>query len=245
MLTCRYTATGCALFAIVACGGVARADHIVVGGTATTNIITALNDLGEAFTLVAGIPAPGAGHIIIIGMDGGIEPMPDYNAWLDAGGDLIVTGGSNWQPYRDWVSEYFNTTDTAGGWHTDGDWHKLSGHKANVGLPDDYTFSENGHTFHMLGFLATPNTTLLGNNDEPNNIAAIRDYNNLGTFNYMALDLGIRAGDQAEFITPWVAAALNAARIPAPATLSFLAVGGLLGLRRRRRARLGCRGDMG
>ncbi|MCH7525831.1 MAG: PEP-CTERM sorting domain-containing protein [Planctomycetes bacterium] len=105
---------------------------------------------------------------------------------------------------------------------------------ANAGMPDDYSFGETGHTYHMVAFLDTPNTTLLANNDEPNNILAFREYDNLGSFNYMVLDLGIRNGDQTQFITPWVGASLYAARIAEPATLSLLVLGGLAALRRRR-----------
>jgi hypothetical protein len=228
---------------VLAAAGDAKA-VIVVGGNYNSNIQTALNDLGESFTLSPSLhPDPtglGAGDIIIIGQDGGTGPFVDYNAFLNAGGDLIFTGGSNYDPFRTWAAGYFNITDTASGWHTDGDWHKTSDHAANSYLPDDYAFTESGHTFHMLAFLPTPNTTLLGRNDEPVYVAAIREYGGGGTFNYMALDLGRRPNDQSEFITPWLRGALEAAVIPEPSTLIIWCLLGGLGIGvgwwRRRRA---------
>jgi hypothetical protein len=186
---------------------------IVVGGNATTNIVRALDDLGLDYTLQPGVdPVPGAGDIIIIGRDGGQALANDYRDWLAGGGDLILTGGSSLAAYcTDISSRYFNT-DGSCGWHTDGKWNSLGDHPANDGLPTPYTFAEVGHTFHMLHFTNdTPDTTIYGTNDEPNNVAAFREYDNGGSFNYMALDLGIRAQDEDAFITPWVAAAINAA----------------------------------
>jgi len=211
---------------------------ITLGGAVDdrVNLQTALDDLGESYTPGSEYPDPtglGAGDIIIIGMDGGTGPYQDYTTFLNAGGDLICAGGSNWDPYRAWIAGYFNITDTASGWHTDGDWHKSSDHIANTYLPDDYTFETVGHTYHMLGFLATPNTTILGYNDEGIDIAAIREYNNGGTFNYMALDLGWRPGDQDAFITPWLHGALDAARevvIPEPSTFLVWSLLAALGI---------------
>lgn len=135
MPSCKYLSILCAALALTFGAGLSTAD-IIVGGTATTNIITALNDLGEPFADVSpNFPAPGSADIIIIGMDGG-NAGPDYNAYLDSGGDVIVTGGSSLQDYVNWVGNYFNTTDTIG-WHTDGDYHELVSHPANVGMPDD------------------------------------------------------------------------------------------------------------
>jgi hypothetical protein len=183
---------------------------VALGGTATTNLVTALNALGVPFTnFGASDPAPGSADIIIIGRDGGQGLGHDYRAWLDGGGCLILTGGSSLQVYYDTVRLYFNI-DGQPGWHTDGPWTNAGNHPANQGLPSPYNFVEVGHTYHMLHFTATPNTVFYGTNGEGNNVAAFRTYANGGTFNYMALDLGIRANDQAEFITPWVKAALAA-----------------------------------
>lgn len=184
---------------------------VALGGTATTNLVTALNALGVPFTSFGvNMPPAGSADIIIVGMDGGTSGFVDYLAYLNDGGHVIVTGGSNWEPYREWARLYFQINDFERGWHTDGQWHKLVDHPANAGLPDDYSFAEVGHTYHMLGFPEQPDTVLLGRNDEPNNIAAFKTFANGGTFNYMALDLGIRAQDQDTFITPWVKAALEA-----------------------------------
>jgi hypothetical protein len=204
---------------------------IILGGTDNDNLKEALNDLGVPYINQSGNVTPnpaglGAGDIIVIGNDGGTSPNPphDYHAFLNAGGDVIIAGGTNWDPWRTWVAGYFNITDTAGGWHRDGDWHSISNHPANRFLPTDYHFVDNNITYHMLGFLATPDSTLLGRNDENVVVAAFRNYPNGGSFNYMALDLGAydnNNADQAPFITPWLRGALAAAgSIPEPCTLA-------------------------
>jgi hypothetical protein len=226
--------------AVVAAAG--RADAaIMLGGTAHQNIATALNQLGKPFTDVgSGFPAPGSADTIILGMDGGLNTPADYHSWLDSGGHLIVAGGSNVEVWRTWAAQYFNITDTAATWHTDGAWHKVGLHPASDGLPTDYTFVDNNVSFHMLAFLATPNTTLYARNDEPNFIGAFRTYNNGGNFNYLSIDPGPygTAADLTNFTKPWVNAALNAS-VPEPAGAAFIVACGLIGTltaRKRRRA---------
>ena len=181
----------------------------------------------------------GAGDTIIVGQDGGTAIPPDYSTFLNAGGHLVVAGGSNHDNWRNWVSLYFNITDTGIGWHTDGDWHAGPGTSPVTSLlPANYTFEDNSVTFHMLAFLATPNTTLLGTNDEGNSIAAIRTYSNGGYFYYMALDPGPygTSNDIQNFTTPFVQGIFATTATPEPGTSA--AMGGgiiLLGLVLRRR----------
>jgi hypothetical protein len=66
----------------------------------------------------------------------------------------------------------------------------------------------------MMHFLPTPNTTLYGKNGEGADIAAVRDYNNGGSFNYMGMDVGPygTANDVNNFTTPWLKGSLDYAR---------------------------------
>ncbi len=154
-----------------------------------------------------------------------------------------MVGGANYQPYRDWFAGYFNITDTANTWHTDGAWTTLVNNTVTSGLPSPYTFTGTSLTYHMLGFLSTPNTVLYGRNDEGVAVGAFRTYSNGGTLNYMALDLGnggyVTTADLNAFIVPWLRSSLAAA-IPEPETWAMLGAGAtVVGvLRWRRRARV-------
>jgi hypothetical protein len=154
-----------------------------------------------------------------------------------------LVGGANYQPYRDWVAGYFNITDTANTWHTDGAWTTLVNNTVTSGLPSPYTFTGTSLTYHMLGFLSTPNTVLYGRNDEGVAVGAFRTYSNGGTLNYMALDLGnggyVTTADLNAFIVPWLRSSLAAA-IPEPESWAMLGAGAtVVGvLRWRRRVRV-------
>lgn len=204
---------------------------VVLGGTAQTYIEQALNTLGVNHQIVGSMfvdpTGYGAGDTIILSQDGGIDNGYDYTGFLNAGGHLIVVGGSNYDPYRAWVAGYFNTTDTGSGWHTDGAWHKDGNLQPTQFMPNDFTFQNNSVTFHMLGFLPTDNTLLLGHNDEITEIAAIRGYNNGGWFYYMALDPGPYSNnpfDQDGWTVPFVQSALAAQynAVPEPGTIMLL-----------------------
>jgi hypothetical protein len=176
-------------------------------------------------------------------MDGGAEPFYDYTSFLNSGGHLIVTGGSNYDPYQTWAASYFNLTDTGSGWYTDGAWHTTVVDTATQYLPANYTFGDVKVTFHMLAFLPTANTVLLGTNDEPSNILALRTYANGGTFEYLAIDPGQAtygtAGDLTNFTEPFLRGALQEAEAPAttpePATYGLFGIGVLLLAAFRRR----------
>jgi hypothetical protein len=238
-----------ALLCLLALTAVAKAQvTVVLAGTSSAAISQALTNIGQTFTAAGSTMGPNpatyglrAGDFIIISNDGGTDAsFFDYTSFLNSGGHVILVGGSNYQPYRDWVSGYFNTTDTANSWHTDGPWTNTAiGNAVTSGVPNTYTFDNNSATYHMLGFLATPNTLLYGKNSENVAIAAYRTYNNGGSLNYMALDIGngsyITTTDLNGFVIPWMRAALA---IPEPSTYALLGTGlAALGLRVWRRKR--------
>jgi len=208
---------------------------VVLGGTAQTYVEQALETLGVNHTNVnsefVDPTGYGAGDTIILSIDGGGDSGYDYSNFLNAGGHLIVMGGSNFDPYRAWAANYFNLTNTQNGWYTDGAWHKNGNFQQTQFMPNDFTFSNNSVTFHMLSFLPTQNTILLGHDDEPADIAAFRTYNNGGFFYYMAFDPGPYSDndfDQSGWTVPFIQSALNA-QVPEPSTLVMLG-SSLLGL---------------
>lgn len=242
----RFATQALALFAAASLS--ANAGQIVVGGTASGGLQSALTALGQTYT-VSGAETPdasllGAGDVIVIGMDGGTGPFLDYTPFLNAGGRVIVAGGSNWDGYRDWASLYFNITDTGSGWHTDGAWHTAAAIPATAGLPADYTFNNNNATYHMLAFLPTPNTILYGTNDEGQYVGAVRTFSNGGVFNYLALDVSqyVDQGDLDTFTTPWLNNALGNSSTSVPdsgagAALTAATLFGLIATARRFKAR--------
>ncbi len=86
---------------IAVCATVANAT-VVLGGTAQTYIAQALQTLNVQYTDVNSMfvdpSGYGAGDTIILSEDGGTDNGYDYSNFLNAGGHLIVTGGSNWDP---------------------------------------------------------------------------------------------------------------------------------------------------
>lgn len=207
---------------------------LILGGNATTELVKALDSLGESYAITGSYPTVGsvsAGDILIWGQDGGAGLPDNFTSFLNAGGDIILTGGSNTNEWKSWTTDYFNTTDTGDGWHTDGGWNSVGSTVLTQYIPDSYSFSNNAHTFHMQAFLPTVDTLIYGSITEGVDIGAYREYSNGGSFNYMALDFGIRSGDEA-FITGWLQGSLEAARnglepvgVPEPASIALLALG--------------------
>jgi len=234
------------IFVLMACVGLFASvsnASVILGGTAQTYIAQALQTLNVQYTDVNSMfvnPASyGAGDTIILSEDGGIDNAYDYTNFLNSGGHLIVIGGSNWDPYRQWVSNYFNITDTQNGWYTDGAWHKDGNFQPTQFMPTDFSFQNGNITFHMLSFLPGANTLLLGHDDEPADIAAIRGYNNGGWFYYMAFDPGPYSSDpfdQNGWTVPFMQSALAAQynAVPEPGTIMLLGSSALsLGFWRR------------
>jgi hypothetical protein len=222
---------------------------IVVAGTSSAGIRTALTNMDRAFTNAGSTMGPDpatyslkAGDFIIISNDGGTDAtFFDYTNFLNAGGRVILVGGSNYQPYRDWVSGYFNLTHTEQTWHTNSltpNWTTLAaGQSYTSGLPNTYNFENNSATYHMLGFLETTNTVLYGQNGEGIAVGAYRSYSNGGSLNYLAFDVGngsyVTTGDINNFVIPWLRASLA---IPEPSTYALFGTGlAVLALRARRR----------
>jgi len=217
---------------------------VILAGNSNANITTALTQLDITYTVDSlANPDPatyglGAGDFIITSNNGGSGFNFDYTDFLNAGGNLIVVGGTSFSEYSTWTSLYFNITDNVSGWHTDGAWHNL--YPAN-GLPLDYAFEDASSTYHVLALTATSNSVLYGMNDEGVFVAGIRYYNNGGSINFMALNLGPfgTANDVSNFTLPWLSAAFTPlAFIPEPSTYLLLATGlAALFVGRRRRVR--------
>ena len=211
----------CVLVACVAFCASAASASVILGGTAQTYIAQALQTLNVQYTDVNTMfvdpSGYGAGDTIILSEDGGGDNGYDYSNFLNSGGHLIVMGGSNIDNYRGWVSNYFNITNTQNGWYTDGAWHKSGDYQQTQYMPSDFTFQNNNVTFHMLSFLPTNNTILLGHDDEPADIAAFRTYGNGGFFYYMAFDPGPYSDnsfDQNGWTVPFIQSALEAQAVP-------------------------------
>jgi hypothetical protein len=200
--------------------GTGRQQKVVLGGNSADAFQQALEDLNIPYINRIGnsaidpaLDGLGAGDIIIYGFNGTLGPFFDYTSFLNSGGHLLVAGGSNYDPYRTWVSLYFNLTDTSGGWHTDGPWTRTAVIPQSAGLPANYTFQNNLATFHMLGIAPTVNTTTYGQNGEGVSVAGIRSYANGGTFHYMAMLVSqssfLTSTDYTTFTRPLIQGALG------------------------------------
>jgi cysteine-rich repeat protein len=190
--------------------------NILVGGTAFTNIPTALTALNQPhMTMGTQWLAPNAADILIMANNGGDANGPDYNAFLDAGGHVLMFGGSGLQAYRDYVAGYFGV-GASPNWHTAddcmSDWNVGNAHPITTYLPATYEFTNQFNSNHMVHFtdVGQPgNTTILGNtcHQAPDNHTMItRTYQNGGSFTYVAYLLGqdVYAPMGADFIEPFL-----------------------------------------
>jgi cysteine-rich repeat protein len=199
-----------------ACSNTCTGGSIRVSGNATTYIVSALNALGATFTDdQVEWPAGGVASIIIIAHDGASVPGGDYQAHLDAGGHVLVVGGSGDPAYAAWASTYIANTGE-GSWHQSSDcvsdWTSVGAHPITALLPANYEFTEQAISYHMLHFTAAgqdAGTELIGQTCEaiPDNyVLATRSYASGGTFTYMALDLGFYSDmlSEADFVAPFL-----------------------------------------
>jgi cysteine-rich repeat protein len=199
-----------------ACTNACTRTGVVLGGNAQTYLQQAFSALGEPYTTRTGqfLPAS-AGGVLIMSNDGGTDATVDYNAFLAAGGHVLMIGGSNYQPYYDWVRGYLSHTGNVGapGWQT----ISCTPHYATTGphaitqyLPSSYSFGVSSASYHMVRFSPTQptGTTILGNTclSGDRGSVATRRYSSGGTFTYLAYDCG-NYGDGAsvsQFVAPFI-----------------------------------------
>ena len=211
-----------------ACTNACSPGSIALWGNATAQLSSALNALGEVYaSSPEEWPAPGEAGVIIIGHDGATPSAPDYQTHLDAGGHLLLVGGSGDPAYAAWASAFIANTGE-GNWHTSdtcaSDWNTAGAHPMTALLPAAYEFMDQSISYHMLHFTAAgqpPDTELLGQSCEagPNNyVLATRRYASGGTFTYMALDIGYYgdAMSEAGFVQPFIEGYLAYIRSPVP-----------------------------
>ncbi len=197
----------------------AAAQTINLGGNSTTYPAQSLQNLGLAYSESVGVwPTPMVADVLIISWDGGLSVMPDYTAHLDSGRHILVIGGSGTQAYADGFIGIFNHAYT--GWHQSSgcsnDWTASTPHPSTQYLPAFWEFSNQSNSYHMMHFdnVQDPATVLLGYTCEgsPNNVAAIRTYNNNGLLMYMGFDVGNYGAEPAlsAFLTPLIRGFMDA-----------------------------------
>ncbi|MBL8943089.1 MAG: DUF4215 domain-containing protein [Myxococcales bacterium] len=199
-----------------ACSNACTGGSVQVSGNATTYLVSALNALGETFTEDGSEwPAGGAANILVIAHDGATLPGGDYQAHIDAGGHVLLVGGSGDPAYAAWASTYLANTGE-GSWHQSSecawDWNSVGAHPITALLPANYEFVDQSISYHMLHFTAAgqdAGTELIGQTCEAiadNYVLATRAYASGGTFTYMALDLGpySDAMSEADFVAPFL-----------------------------------------
>jgi cysteine-rich repeat protein len=199
-----------------ACSNACTKNALYSGGNARTFIEGALATLAEPFSAATGGgqwgDAPASG-ILISSNDGGSELPNTYQAFLDAGGHILMIGGSGASEMTTFVGNFL-TTDGTSSWHQASDcvsdWNTVGVHPITQFLPPTYEFANASSSYHMLHFTAVQpaGATVIGDTCHGANpaILATRRYASNGTFTYMALDLGAYDGlnTQAEFVAPFL-----------------------------------------
>lgn len=244
------------LAAVLAVGALAAAPAahagVLVGGSATQDIVNALNTLGVAHTNIGAGAMPRtvkAGDILILSCDGAYGYV-DYTAALNAGADIIVFGGNcDGDGFTGWLGRYINNDGPCVNGHIGKGWTTMANNNATRFVPASYTHATDMMGHHMTHLKETADTVILGKNGEDKAIAAFRTYANGGSFHYMGLDLGMygSSADTLAFTAPYLQGALLAARdglvtpVPAPVpepdsvALMGVALAGLYAARRRHR----------
>jgi len=202
-----------------ACSNSCTYGPITIGGNGASYVGSALTTLGETFTSGTTYPPAGNG-VIIMGLDGGSGPFPDYTAMLNAGGHVLLIGGSNLGTGAGSYTAYVNTyvtTDNTSNWHTSGDctgdFNAVGTHPITQFLPATYEFTNESISYHMLHLSATQPTgaTLIGQTcssaaHNPPGVLVTRVYPSGGTLTVMALDIGYYtdANAPAQFVEPFL-----------------------------------------
>jgi cysteine-rich repeat protein len=207
-----------------ACTNACKSNAIVLSGNAHQYVQSALEALGETYTIVDGgdgVGAPPASGIFISANDGCEGPFPSLSPLLDAGGHVLLVGGSALTDYTTWVGNYV-TTDGAWSWHQSNDctsdWSTVGSSTITKYLPATYDFTSQSISYHMLHFTAAQpeGAVILGNTCHGANpgVLVSRTYASQGSFTYMGLDLGqySDAGSQAGFVMPFLKGYLEYAR---------------------------------
>jgi cysteine-rich repeat protein len=230
-----------------ACTNLCTRTGVVLAGNAQTYVQQAFSSLGETYTSRGEqFPPPSAGGVLITSNDGGTSAPVDYNAFLNAGGHLLVIGGSNYQPYYDWVRNYLSHTGNVGspGWQTlscSPHYASAATHPITQYLPSTYSFPVSSASYHMVRFSATQpsGTTILGNTclTGDRGSVAVRRYTGGGSFTYLAYDSGNygSAATVSQFMAPFLRGYLEFVRTG----MGGMGVGGGMGLGRTCTAGMG------
>jgi cysteine-rich repeat protein len=211
-----------------ACTSACALGGIRVAGYSSVYLANALTALGEAFTGEdTEWPTPGSDGVLIVGHDGASPDAPDYQPHFDAGGHLLLVGGSGDPAYAAWANGFFAASDD-GSWHQSNtcaaDWNTVGAHPMTASMPANWEFTDQSLSYHMIHFEAagqSPDTELLGQSCEagPDNyVLATRRFASGGTFTYLALDVGqySDAASEAGFVAPFLQGYLDYVRNGAP-----------------------------
>ena len=190
---------------------------ILLGGNSFSQIQTALNTVGEPYMVNnSQWLQPNAADVLIMSNNGGGGGAPNYTAHLDAGGHVLMIGGSSLAEFYTFIDSHIQTANNLNSWHqaTDcvDDWNTGPDHPMTSMLPESYEFGNQSISFHMAHFAdaGQPNEVeLLGRTCHAapdNHVLATRHYDNGGSFTYMALHLGPYddANFQADFLVPFL-----------------------------------------